>query len=364
MIKIYSTPKFLCVVLTWLALFLFSCTKDHLPNDQKRLGLKFFDSITLAHSEPLFGKFYEKFKITKDGKYWVFADKMREKIFVFTNKGKFVNTIGKSGQGPEGIERIAGYDINSKNEIFIYDSSQRMLKVFSINGELLKSNNFLDQVTFGITPMEMYWYQDKILATIIENSYMFDPSNSKLLAKIDTKGRIDTLFGSFDSFIKQNNSYSFFNKMMIDTVQGTVYTNLVSSPFFQKFDLDTYERTQYLGEKFEKFRLPDREINANVSIQEINKRLENTTHVVSIYLINDYLVQHYQNLTKEWFQTTDYSMKENFLIVYERENYDLISEIDTDYTLGAVHDNKLYFIEDFNPDNYTIGIYELVNETN
>ncbi|MDR9419071.1 hypothetical protein [Gracilimonas sp.] len=42
------------------------------------------------------------------------------------------------------------------------------------------------------------------------------------------------------------------------------------------------------------------------------------------------------------------------------ETKEFLGEIHTPYTLGTVHKNQLYMIEDFNPDNFILGIYELV----
>src|SRR5690606_30861630 len=123
---------------------IFSCTPKNNVNNEIKLSLVKQDSITLAESIPLFGTFYERFRISSDGQHWIFADKMLDKVFVYEKDGSFKTVIGKNGRGPLGIVGVNGFDINEKNQIFIYDASQRMLKIFDLNGNILHSGKFLE----------------------------------------------------------------------------------------------------------------------------------------------------------------------------------------------------------------------------
>lgn len=318
------------------------------------------DSIILDQADPLYGKFYEHFKISNSGDVWVFADRLQEKLFVFNKIGEFLTVIGERGKGPKEIMRIAGFDINSKNEVWVYDSSQRMLKIFDLKGNLLHSSSFLDNVQFGTTPFAMQSYRDRILTAIIENQYMFEPSESKLLAMITVDGKVDTLFGKFDPFTKHDNNYNFFNEIAIDENSEEAYVNLVSSPHIQSYNLTDFNKETYFGESSQSFSIPEKEIHSRLPITEVTKRATNTSHVAGLFLTDKYIIQHLQILTEEWFELTDYSLKKNILVVYDKNTRKFIKEISTPYTLGAVKNNRLYFIEDFNPDKYSIGVYEFI----
>jgi len=342
---------------------LVSCSeKETNSTENEVININHLKSVVLKQSKPLFGKFYERFKITGDGEYWIFVDRMRDKIFVFDKEGQYINTISESGRGPRGIVSIDGFDVNENNEVFIYDASQRMLKIYTLDDELISSNNFLEKVNFGTTPLEMLWYEGKVLTSIIENEFMFEPQNSKVLALIKTDGEIDTVFGRFDPFAEHDNTYSFFNNITIDDSSNVVFTSLSSSPFIQVFDLNNFSKESYIGAKNSTFKVPEKEISANLSIDEVNRRSVNTSRAVNLFLTDDYIVQHIQTLTEEWFLTTDYSSKANSLIFYDRITGEIVQEVPVEHSLGSVRDDKLYFIEDFNPDNYTIGVYEIVTD--
>lgn len=337
-----------------------SCSeKERGNNVQRNIELIKQKSVTLELSDPLFGKFYEEFRITEDSEKWIFADKISDRVYVYNHDGSFLNTIGDRGKGPRGIVRVGGFDVNDDSKVFVYDPSQRMIKIFSIDDSLSHSSQFLKGAEFGSTPFEITWYKDRILTTIIENEHIYEPAQSKLLSVVTTDGIVDTLFGTFDPFAKEDNSYVFFNELTIDHHSGLVYTNLRMSPNIQVFDPETKNRVDYISADLKSFVLPDQEITPHLSIPEINKRSVNTTLVANVFLTEKYIVQHIQVLTDEWYKTADYSEKDNILAIYDRQNHHLVDELNTDYTLGAVQDNKLYFIEDFNPDNYTIGIYKL-----
>ncbi len=341
----------------------FSCSSENRTNlSTAEIFLVKTDSIVLDQADPLYGKFYEHFKISNSGDIWIFADRLQEKLFVFNKKGMFLNVIGERGKGPKEIMRIAGFDINSKNEVWIYDSSQRKLKIFDLEGNILHSSSFLENVKFGTTPFAMQSYKDKILTTIIENQYMFEPSESKLLAMITVDGKVDTVFGEFDPFTKHDNNYNFFNEIAVDENNNIAYVNLVSSPHIQSYNLINFSIDSYFGEPSQSFSIPDKEINYRLPISEVTKRATNTSFGAGLFLTDKYIIQHLQILTEEWFKMTDYSLKKNILVVYDRNTRKFIREILTPYTLGAVNNNKLYFIEDFNPDKYSIGVYELNKE--
>lgn len=337
-----------------------SCSeKERGNNVQRNIELINQKSVTLELPDPLFGKFYEEFRITEDSKKWIFADRIRERVYVYDNNGAFLNTIGDRGKGPRGIVRVAGFDVKNNDEVFVYDPSQRLLKLFSIEDSLIHTAEFLEGGKIGTTPFGMLWYKDNIVATIIENEYIYEPDQSKLLSIINTDGSVDTLFGKFDPFAREDNSYSFANVMAVDDQSGLVYTNLQFSPHIQVYNLESTEKVDYINADLQNFNLPEQEITPHLSIPEINKRSVNTTLVANVFLTEKYIVQHIQVLTDEWYKAADYSEKDNILAIYDRQNHHLVDELNTDYTLGAVQDNKLYFIEDFNPDNYTIGIYKL-----
>ena len=69
---------------------------------------------------------------------FLLADKQNARLFRYSADGKFINTIGRRGNGPGEFIRIGDVQI-IEDQIHMYDNSGQEL-VFSMNGELLKNN--------------------------------------------------------------------------------------------------------------------------------------------------------------------------------------------------------------------------------
>lgn len=344
-----------------LMLFHTSCSSDKADHvDHGSIALAKVDSVVLGNSEPLFGKFVEQFRVNDVGDSWIFSERNQDRIFAFDNQGQFINVLGERGKGPKGIVRVSSFAINSNNEVIINDAAQRMLKVFDLTGELIHSNTFLNDGRLFAHPYRLYVYEDRLLIPVTEMKHTHEPHKSRLLALVKYDGTIDIVFGYQDPFSEEDNNYSTYNNILIEG--ETIFTSLSTSPYVQAYDINTYQKVGYFGEPSTSFAIPEKEIHARLPIPEINKRATNSSAMTGFYSTEHHIVLHMQILTAEFFETIDFSKKENILVVYDKETKEFIKEIPVPHTLGAVHNNNLYFIEDFNPDNYTIGIYELTNE--
>ena len=49
--------------------------------------------------------------------------------------------------------------------------------------------------------------------------------------------------------------------------------------------------------------------------------------------------------------------KEHVLVVYSKQG-ELLAETKLDHVLADIIDDELHIIENYDPDNYTIGVYE------
>jgi hypothetical protein len=78
-----------------------------------------------------------------------------------------------------------------------------------------------------------------------------------------------------------------------------------------------------------------------------------------VYFLPEYLLHYFVILTEEFQQTRDHNDKIHYINLYDKESYNSYGEIELPYFLGNVIGDKLYLIENDDPDNYTIGIYEI-----
>ena len=333
-------------------------TKDSIPELVK------VDSLVLQpDSLHLFGMFYEDFKINTQGNKLAFYDRIKEKVFVFDRKGQFKQVYGENNKGPNGILNVAGYDFISSGNIAILDMRQQLLKIFGQNGEVIKSSPVFEDEKFFYSGSEFLIYKDEIYLPIVDGNFYNNPNpdSSSLIGKLDLNGNFIKTFGKYDPFLGIDNQYMLDNNFDI-TNTGIIYTNLSSSYNIRYYDLNDYSYLGSFGVQFPSFSLPKKEVKLNLPISEINKRMTGTSTTYSIHSTENYFVQHVQVLTEEWFENVNNEDKDNLLVLYDMETKELLGEIHTSYTLGTVHKNQLYMIEDFNPDNYTIGIYELVTK--
>lgn len=345
-----------------ILLLIVSCNRNDRHQNNTKLQINKIRDITLKSDSVLIGKFKERFKINEDNTLWAFSDRIQNKVFIFDSEGKFVSRIGESNKGPKGIIQIMGFDFRSDSSISIFDASQRLIKTFQVNGMLLQSNQFFTNSKIGFATTELNIYQDKFILPIWEMKVPDDPLKSKQLALFDESGSLDTLFGEYDKFIEIDNHYSQTHNYVIDESRDRLYINLNTSPYIQEYDLKSLNRIDYFGNITPSFSIPEKEISPYLSVNEISKRAVGRSAGRGIYVTDEYIILHYQVLTEEWFETTDFSKKRNVLIVYNKENKQLLGELKVKHTLAASAQNYLYFIEDFNPDNYTLGVYEIVAE--
>lgn len=347
------------IVLVFSSLII-GCSMDDSELITNEIDIVKIDSVLLQQGEEIFGSFFEQVQVSEDKNHFLFSDRTRNQVFVFNSDGSFFSVVGVRGRGPKGIISVSGFDINKNNEVFIYDSMQRMLKVFDVKGNLLHSTGFLENETFNPTANNLRWYNNKIVATIYDTDVRFETHRSRLIGLIDTNGTAETIFGRFDEFSMEDNNLAFNTVIALDEEADIAYTNLQTSPYFQIYDLNRKILIGREGQNTDNFNIPERELTPLMLISEKFKYRANTSAVAHIFVTDSYIIQHMQNLTEEWFDTMDYSTKDNFLIIYDKRSLELIQEVPIPFTPIGVHENQLYFIEDFNPENYTLGIYEIV----
>ena len=334
-----------------------SCSRgetDHINTNS--ISLTKIDSVVLNNTEPLFGKFVEQFRINEEGDIWIFAERDQNRIFAFDSLGRFINVVGERGKGPKGIMHVSGFNFNDENQVMIYDAVQRMIKIFDLKGELISSNTVFSEGKYWAHPYSLTSFEDQLLFPITESEFIHEPHKSRLLLIIDYDGKVDTVFGKHDEFTLKDNSYSAENTVLVDS--SYIFTSSVGSPYIQMYSRVTLQRIDYFGENTKSFSLPEKEVHTNLPIAEINKRSSGSSVMAGIHGTEDYIVAHMQILTDEFFETIDFTKKKNILVLYDKKTRKFIKELAIPYTLAAVNNDKLYMIEDFDPDNYSIGVYK------
>ncbi len=76
--------------------------------------------------------------VDNEGRIYV-LDFKEAHVKVFDNKGEYIKTIGKKGQGPGELENPLSMSITGQNEIMVNDPRNRRLAFFTIKGEFIKN---------------------------------------------------------------------------------------------------------------------------------------------------------------------------------------------------------------------------------
>jgi len=101
------------------------------------------------------------------------------RIQKFDSSGKYLQTIGKKGQGPGEFERIQGFYIDEENNLYV--SSGMKIQIFNERGEFVKSILLTSQINdFWISP-------DDFIYCLV---YSFTEGESeRRVIKVDIKGK-------------------------------------------------------------------------------------------------------------------------------------------------------------------------------
>lgn len=320
------------------------------------------ETIVLDPDEQIFGRFHEYMEVDEDSSILLFVDFINQKNYLFDRQGKLVNIIGETGSGPEEFLQIISFDID-KDRIVIADESLYVVKVFSIDGQLLRNFRLFNNEELVISSFGAHVNDQWLYVPIIETKYMHNRSESAVAAKININtGVVSRLIGQYEPFIKQYKHHHAVQRFAIDDAIDQMVTSLNGSPRIQIFDLKSNKRIKYVVADIPEWKQLEDRVDAETSRQESQALTVGTSHIHRIFVNDQWIFQAFQTLTEEFIQTRDPMSKKNYLALYDREGSTFYGSVILPGLPAAVHNNQLFVIENMNPDQYTIGIYELEME--
>jgi len=324
------------------------------------LEIQKVDSIVLDSGEHLIGQFREEMQIGPEGKILSFTDLMNQQIYLFDSRGNLINIIGGMGSGPEEFRQIIAQTVDDER-VIVVDESTLLLKVFSIEGELLNEARIFEDENLFIVWWDTFLEGDTIYLQIIETEKMNREYNSSVVAKIDLKsGELLDLAGRYDPVIETSNDQHHYQHFTLDENAELLYTSSNKFPSVQVFDLKSGNRVDYFkAAQIKQWKELKEKVKATMPRDEIRRIVTGTSYINGIEVTDRFILQSFQTLNNEWWQTKDFLAKDNFLSVYDKSGNTYYGTIPINGVVGDVHDNQLYIIEDTNPDNYTIGVYEI-----
>ena len=147
-----------------------------------KLDLEEVLSLGAMRDENYFFFRVSDFEVDKHGNIFI-LDSGNHRVQIFDSQGKYIETIGRKGQGPTDFENPYQIEIDNSGNIYVLDSS-RILKIFQYDGKLIKTINlkkFYDSFSLDI--------RGNIIARLIENDPKTLDTLQKLI-KINQRGDI------------------------------------------------------------------------------------------------------------------------------------------------------------------------------
>lgn len=334
-----------------------------------KLELKKVNTITLEHSiDGSIGAPLYNVEFSTDGDMYFF-DTIESKFVIFDSTGKFLRTFGRMGRGPIEFELVYGYTLDNNNNLYVYDDALRRIKVIDDSFDLISSYT-IDNKSYYITSHDMEVVNDTLYLGILGIEAANVTNNSKklidspLIMAQSTENQIDNnkfkYIGTYDPYLMGIESYYYRPIFYIDREKETITVSHQNSYRLQEFDLNSGELIKYFGYKSGTYGEGEKKSSANKSRRDNFVSTLSESNNESVFITDKYVGNFYLNGTEQWFDSKDLSDLHYFLSVYSKENYTYLTTLSLNYRLIKVHKNKFYFIEDENPEEFKIGIYELI----
>tara|TARA_R110002124_G_scaffold120157_2_gene278015 strand:+ start:676 stop:1797 length:1122 start_codon:yes stop_codon:yes gene_type:complete len=367
-------------LLAVIGFIFFSCTQKKTKQDihqyfskktseNIQLKLNKISTLTLEnHEEESIGAPLYNVEFDTSGNMYFF-DTIESKFIIYDNKGRFLKTLGRVGRGPIEFELVYGYTLDNKNNLYVYDDALRRIKVID-DSLKLSSSYAIDNKSYYITSHDLEVVNDNLYLGIlgIEAASVTDNSekliNSPLIMFYDIENQLEekryNYIGTYDPYLMEIESYYYRPIFSIDRKKETILVSHQNSYRFQEFDLKTGNLIKYFGFKSENYGEGEKKSSRNKNRKEnfVNTLSESNNEMV--FTTDEFIGNFYLSGTEQWFDSKDLSDLRYFLSIYSRENYTYLTTFQVDYRLIKVHDNKFYFIENENPEEFKIGVYELI----
>lgn len=132
-----SHPK-----LFWLAVFILLFTISGFVSDlaPKKLSLSFDESFIIGENTGADAKYFlaSPYQIRTDNRQDIYiAEGQQKTIMVFDPQGKYLRSIGRSGNGPGEFPSGPIFNFSNENKIVAFDMQSQLVTWFSKNGEIL-----------------------------------------------------------------------------------------------------------------------------------------------------------------------------------------------------------------------------------
>jgi len=143
----------------------------------------------------------------------------RDKLLLFSKKGKFVRQIGKKGKGPGEYLRILDFVV-TQDTVYITSTGKRSLLIYNVNGDFLKEQSTpLQLAHFNVTPEDKIVTYDRINGTLIYFTKQLNVADTVTVEyNVSNKRAMYGWWDNWDAFFQEGVHRLLFTNYMSDTI--------------------------------------------------------------------------------------------------------------------------------------------------
>lgn len=291
-------------------------------------------------------------------------DAMTSQFLIFNKEGKYLQSIGRDGKGPEEFMMVFSYTFDNEGNLIVYDDGLKRLKIFDSEYNLIRTSEIKND-QYYLASHKIFANDDKIITGILETEYSGpvnrnEVTNSNIAGVFSYNMEKSNFLGKYDPYL--NEIVPSTNRPVIHVDGQYLYTSHSNSYRIQVFDTSNGNRISYFGFRSENFGHLEEEIAPRESLEERFRKGFEESSTRMIHTDEKYLYFYFINGTEEWMEAKDLSTLNYHLMIYNKKTLDFLGEINLPYRLSHAKNNNFYLLEDENPDNFTYGVYEVVIE--
>jgi len=162
----------------------------------------------------------------------IVLDYAEDCLYFFDKDGKYIRTIGQRGQGPGDLLRPTGLQIDKNSDIYIYETGNNRISIFSYNGKFITSFRLKGSAyrcfTFSVTKNQ----------EVIVNA----PTTGFYITVYSRDGNILREVGSVEQLVKKPVN------LIGDLIDASILNNTLGAgfPFYEENEGNYYIFLQYL----------------------------------------------------------------------------------------------------------------------
>lgn len=235
----------------------------HIENGSIKLNVPidhYFDSIQFVKLK-MPSKHFIKWanKIVEHNDKFYIEDNQSNKLMIFNPKGKFINYVGRIGEGPGEYLEIDKFYIDSyRNELLLYDNGNQKVIYFDENGIYQRESKYMcyfgDRIMVSADTVLMFTqgYDNQYLTKGKNYSFLFSNAQNRLFKGLkpfrneEISKDKDGILGNFSLYDEKILFCQSFN----DTISDITY-NDINSRYIIKFQKNSISQEAYNDPKMQ-----------------------------------------------------------------------------------------------------------------